>query len=119
MFSITKPVHLTVVTSALIIALVFPICASGDTVNKRILVDQAGRSVTVPDFPRRVVSLAPSVTEILYALNCQDHLKGVTAYSDFPDEARLLPRVGIYIHPDIESKGGGNVVVTAFSRMNE
>jgi iron complex transport system substrate-binding protein len=72
---------------------------SGD---RRILVDQTGRPVDLPVDPQRVVALAPSVVEIIYSLKCENRLKGVTAYSDFPDEARLLPRIGTYINPDIE-----------------
>lgn len=70
--------------------------------NRRTLIDQAGRSVQLPDNPQRVIALAPSVTEIVYALHCQDLLKGVTAYSNYPKAADMLPHVGTYINLDIE-----------------
>ena len=64
--------------------------------------DQLGRHVTVPDNPQRVVSLAPSITEIVFALNQGHRLQGVTTYSNFPPEAVKLPKVGSYVHLDLE-----------------
>lgn len=68
----------------------------------RTVVDQVGRTVTFPDQPQRVISLAPSITEIVYAVDRGERLKGATIYSDYPREARKLPRVGSYVHLDIE-----------------
>jgi iron complex transport system substrate-binding protein len=65
-------------------------------------VDQLERKVTVPEDPRRVVSLAPSITEIVYALEREKRLKGVTRFSDYPPEAKKLPRVGSYVRLDVE-----------------
>ena len=65
-------------------------------------VDQLGRRVTLPNNPQRVISLAPSITEIIYALGQENRLKGVTRYSDFPIEATNLPKVGSYVRPDLE-----------------
>jgi iron complex transport system substrate-binding protein len=48
---------------------------------------------TEPSGARRVVSLAPSLTELVYAAGVQRQLVGVSAHSDFPDAARLLPQV--------------------------
>jgi len=64
--------------------------------------DQLGRQVTVPDNPQRVISLAPSITEIIFGLKEAHRLKGVTTYSDFPPEAEKLPKVGSYVHLDLE-----------------
>jgi cobalamin transport system substrate-binding protein len=44
--------------------------------------------------PRRIVALAPNLTEIVFALGAGDRLVGVSEYSDFPEEARRIPRVG-------------------------
>jgi iron complex transport system substrate-binding protein len=52
--------------------------------------------------PRRVVSLAPSTTEILFALGAGDLLVGVDQYSDFPPEAKRVPQVGNDLSPSIE-----------------
>jgi iron complex transport system substrate-binding protein len=65
-------------------------------------VDQLERRVMVPDDPERVISLAPSITEIVYALGQENRLKGVTRYSDFPSQAKKLPRIGSYVRLDIE-----------------
>jgi iron complex transport system substrate-binding protein len=68
----------------------------------RIVRDQAGRSVRVPANPRRVVALAPSVTEIVFALKQESRLVGATQFSDYPPEADRLPKVGSYIRLDLE-----------------
>ena len=74
----------------------------GQAEKPRTLVDQTGRSVRVPAMPRRVVALAPSITEIIYALDCEDRLKGVTRFSDYPEAAQSIPRVGSYVNLDLE-----------------
>jgi len=68
----------------------------------KTLIDQLDRRVEVPDEPERVVALAPSITEIIFALGRQDRLKGATMFSDFPPEAAELPKVGSYVHLDVE-----------------
>ncbi|CAB1061280.1 Vitamin B12 ABC transporter, substrate-binding protein BtuF [Olavius sp. associated proteobacterium Delta 1] len=66
------------------------------------VVDQLQRRVIVPDDPGRVISLAPSITEIVFALKQENRLKGVTRYSDYPSAAKKLPRIGSYVRLDIE-----------------
>lgn len=82
----------------LILLLVFIIRPAG----AKTVIDQLGRRVTVPENPERIVSLAPSITEIVFALNQGYRLKGVTTYSDFPSEAKKLPKVGSYVQLDLE-----------------
>jgi len=53
--------------------------------------------------PRRVVSLAPSVTETLFALGFGDRVVGVTTYCDYPPGARRLPKIGGFINPSLEA----------------
>jgi len=65
--------------------------------------DMLGRDVTLAAPPARIVSLVPSVTEILYALNAEDVLVGVTDFCDFPPEARRKPRVGGMVAPSLEA----------------
>jgi iron complex transport system substrate-binding protein len=48
------------------------------------------------------VSLAPSITEIIFALGQENRLKGVTTYSNYPPAALTLPKVGTYIRLDLE-----------------
>ncbi len=67
-----------------------------------VLVDQSGREVLIPDSPASVVSLAPSITEIIFALHEGSRLKGVTQHCDFPPAVKSLPRIGSYVQPDIE-----------------
>lgn len=67
------------------------------------LTDQTGRAVELPDHPRRIVSLVPSVTEILYALGLEERLAGVTDFCDHPPAARAKPRVGGMVAPSLES----------------
>ncbi len=50
----------------------------------------------------RIVSLAPSVTEILFALKAGDMVVGDTLFSNYPEEAKKLPKVGSYAHPSLE-----------------
>jgi iron complex transport system substrate-binding protein len=64
--------------------------------------DHLGRRIKVPDHPQRVVSLAPSITEIIFALGAGDRLKGVTRFSNYPPEALNLPKVGSYVQLDLE-----------------
>lgn len=73
-----------------------------DLVRAVTYIDQAGRKVDVPVSPQRVVSLAPSITEIVYSLERQDMLVGATQYSNHPEAAKELPRVGSYVRLDLE-----------------
>jgi iron complex transport system substrate-binding protein len=65
--------------------------------------DALGRDVEVPEAPRRIVSLAPSVTEILFALRLGDRVAGVTRFCTYPEEARSKPQVGGYADPSLEA----------------
>lgn len=65
--------------------------------------DDLGRIVTLAGPPRRIVSLAPSLTETLFALGLDSAIVGVTDYCDFPDEAKLRPRIGGMLNPATEA----------------
>ncbi len=71
-------------------------------VETRVVTDHDGKTLQVPASPQRVVALAPSITEIVFALNRHDRLVGVTRFSNYPEAADRLPRVGSYVHLDIE-----------------
>lgn len=58
------------------------------------VIDDAGQTVTLAQPARRIVSLAPHVTELLYAAGGGDRIVGTVSYSDYPPEAKDLPRVG-------------------------
>jgi iron complex transport system substrate-binding protein len=66
------------------------------------VIDGYGRTVRVPLNPSRIVSLAPSLTETLYALGVEDRLVGDTDYCDYPPEAQKKPKVGGVINPNLE-----------------
>jgi iron complex transport system substrate-binding protein len=64
--------------------------------------DMLDREVTLGAPPKRIVSLVPSVTEVIYALGAEDRLTAVTDYCDFPPAARGKPRVGSMVAPSLE-----------------
>jgi len=68
----------------------------------REVTDEAGRTVRVPQPVRRIVSLAPSLTETVYALGLQDRLVGDTDYCDYPADAQNKTKVGGGINPSLE-----------------
>jgi iron complex transport system substrate-binding protein len=68
----------------------------------REFTDGLGRRVTVNTPPQRIVSLAPNLTEMLFALGLDDRIVGVTSYCDFPPAARAKEKVGDTIRPDLE-----------------
>jgi len=67
------------------------------------ITDQLGRTVTLKtNNPQRIVSLAPSNTENLFALGLGDRIVGVTDFDDYPPEAKTKPSIGGYSTPNIE-----------------
>ncbi|EAD8611830.1 ABC transporter substrate-binding protein [Listeria monocytogenes] len=55
--------------------------------------DATGNTITLEEAPTKIVSLMPSNTEILFALDLDDKVKGVTAYDDYPKEAQKVEKV--------------------------
>lgn len=68
----------------------------------RIVQDDLGRSVRLPQEVKRVVSLAPSLTESIFAVGAGDKLVGVTTYCNYPDEAKSKEKIGDTQTPNIE-----------------
>ncbi len=66
------------------------------------VIDDFGFEVVINETPRRIVSLAPSNTEILFALGLGDRIVGVTDYDDYPPEALKKPKVGGFSTVNIE-----------------
>jgi iron complex transport system substrate-binding protein len=64
--------------------------------------DAMGRKVTLNLPLERVVSLSPSVTEVLFAIGADDRTVGVSKHCDFPIAAKLKPKVGDFNSPDME-----------------
>lgn len=65
--------------------------------------DDTGQEVRLKAPPKRIVALAPHLAESLYAAGAGDRLVGAVDYSDYPPEAKKLPRVGGYSRIDLEA----------------
>jgi iron complex transport system substrate-binding protein len=89
-----------------LVALTLMACAREGHVPARggiAVTDDAGRQVTLAAPARRVVSLLPSFTEILFAIGAGDRLVGRTTWCDYPPEARAVPSVGDGMPPSVEA----------------
>jgi len=84
------------------IALVLTACSPGGQTSVDYVFDDLGRLVAINGTPQRIVSLAPSNTEILFALGLGEKVVGVTDWCDYPPEALEKEKVGGYDTPDIE-----------------
>jgi iron complex transport system substrate-binding protein len=69
----------------------------------RVVTDEVGRQVKLPAEVRRIVSLAPNITETLYMLGAESLLVADTNYCDEPPQARLKPHVGMPLNPSLEA----------------
>lgn len=76
---------------------------SMDTTAARELVDDLGKTVKLPAKVERVVSLAPNLTEIVFALDAGDRLAGVTEFCNYPDEAKNIAKIGDTMKPNLET----------------
>jgi len=69
----------------------------------RSVVDETGRTVTVPDHPHRIICLMPSITDDVFSLGARDDVVAVSDYAKFPAEAQKKPSVGSIMTPSIET----------------
>ena len=92
-----KPGALRLATVALLLA-----AAPASAQERRAVVDETGRRVEVPARVERIVTLAPNLTEIVFALGLEEKLVGVTSHCDFPAAARSKPQVGDVVNPSLE-----------------
>jgi iron complex transport system substrate-binding protein len=67
-----------------------------------LLTDEKGRKVSISSPAKRIISLAPSITEILFALGLNEEIVAVTNYCDYPTAVLNKPRIGGFIDPSIE-----------------
>ena len=91
---------------AALLVLAVAACARREHVPARggiAVTDDAGRQVTLAAPARRIVSLLPSFTEILFAIGAGDRLVGRTTWCDYPPEALAVPSVGDGIPPSVEA----------------
>ncbi len=89
-----------VLASLLLFALVLVASAPADTASLTV-VDDAGRSVILDGPPKRIMALAPSNTEILFALGAEDRVVAVDQWSDYPPAAKAKPRISP-LNPSLE-----------------
>ncbi len=69
---------------------------------EHFLTDEAGRKLNLPVSKRRIISLAPNITEILFALGLGNEIAGVTDFCDYPAGVSNKPRIGGFVNPDTE-----------------
>lgn len=96
------------------------------------ITDDLGRSVPIAQQPERLISLAPSLTEVLFAIGAGDQVVGVTEYCDYPEEAKTRERIGgfsantisvekiVALKPDLVLAAGGfqMPVINALEDLN-
>lgn len=91
-----KKIWLLTVTSLLILSLFV------GTAWAAIVVDDMGRVVRVVRTPRRIVSTAPSITEILFAIGAGNRVVGRTDFCNYPPEVKRIPSIGGFSTPSWE-----------------
>jgi len=67
-----------------------------------IVTDDLGKKTTVKTEPKRIVSLAPANTEMVFALGADKKLVGVTTYCDYPEAAKKIAKIGDFASPNVE-----------------
>ncbi|MGA2515482.1 MAG: cobalamin-binding protein [Thermodesulfobacteriota bacterium] len=67
-----------------------------------LFTDEIGRKVRIPNSPKRIVSMAPNLTEILFTLELREEIVGVTDFCDYPEAALTKHRIGGFVNPSIE-----------------
>jgi iron complex transport system substrate-binding protein len=68
----------------------------------RLVIDEIGREVSLSSCPKKIVSLAPNITETLFALGLGSEIAGVTIFCNYPEEAKKKPKVGGLINLSLE-----------------
>lgn len=69
----------------------------------RKVIDGLGRKIKLPKEVTKAVSLAPSLTELVFSVGAGDRLVGVTTFCDYPEDAKKIRKVGDTLKPNIES----------------
>lgn len=81
----------------------FTLLAATPCFGLRLIRDELGRNVRVPDHPRRVICLAPGVTDTVFALGGGDDVVAITDFTKYPSAALKKPSVGTPMHPSLET----------------
>ncbi|MED4752207.1 ABC transporter substrate-binding protein [Brevibacillus choshinensis] len=77
--------------------------SSKETMYPLTVTDATGKEVTFPKAPTRIVSTSPAETEILFALDLDQQIVGVSDYDDYPEAAKSKPKVGGVVKPNEEA----------------
>jgi len=96
------PVLLAVAILTLSTACSGPSPAAGGADRSDSYTDDFGRTVEIKGIPEKIISLAPSNTELVYALGLEDRLIGVTSYCDYPPKVKEKPVVSDFSQVNIE-----------------
>lgn len=89
----------------LMLCLSFALYACGKKLEKKETIpftDFVGRQVNVPKTVQRIVSMAPNVTEMLFAIDLDNEIVGVTEFCNYPESAKSKTKIGGYYNPNIE-----------------
>ena len=89
-------------TANRLIACLALILLCGSAAANITVIDDAGKTLTLKAPAKRILSLAPHVTELLYAAGAGDTIVGTVEYSDFPEAAKKIPRIGSHNALDLE-----------------
>ena len=94
------------VTAIFILAHILFACGSSDKKERKdseVFTDAMQRQVTVPRPVKRIVSMAPSSTELLFAIGLDEEIVGVTTFCNYPDAAKGKAKIGGYFNPNVEA----------------
>jgi len=89
-----------VICQAVICALVVLACALPAAA--RVIADDTGHAITLPDHPHRILCLAPSITDTVFAMGGGADVVGITDYTRYPPEALSKPSIGGVLRPSLE-----------------
>lgn len=86
----------------------FPACKTSQdnslsTISTREVVDDLGRKIKIPVKIERIVSLAPNLTETVFAIGAGNKLIGVTTFCNYPEETAKINKIGDTINPNLEA----------------
>lgn len=93
-----------ILISSVFLLAFFSFSCDNETVfdKEKFIKDDAGNIFSLDSVPKRIISLAPNITETIYELNANDLLVGVTDYCDYPPETEIKTKVGSMLDPNIE-----------------
>ena len=89
--------------AVVLVTLIFAVTCASDASAEIRVIDDIGEDVVLLKPARRVISLAPHITELIYSLGAEKQIVGTVKYSDYPPEASTLPRIGDAFSLNIES----------------